>query len=58
MEDSSSRPNVSKSEQENPRSTASDYAGADPSFSPESIADSLMSALEHGDLDGLSQSRR
>ena len=58
MEDSSSRPKVSKSEQDNPRSATSDYAGANPSFSPESIANSLTSALEHGDLDRLSQSRR
>src|SRR5688572_29598473 len=58
MEDSSSRPNVSKSEQDNPRSAASNQAGANSSFSPESIADSLTSALENGDLDRLAKSRR
>ena len=58
MEDSSSRPKVSKSEQDNPRSATSDQAGANPFFSPESIADSLTSALENGDLDRLAQSRR
>src|SRR5687767_2066638 len=58
MEDSSSRPNVSKSEQDNPRSAASNEAGANSSFSPESIADSLTSALENGDLDRLAKSRR
>src|SRR5687767_2697900 len=58
MEDSSSRPKVSKSDQDHPRSATSDRAGATPFFTPESIADSLTSALENGDLDRLSQSRR
>ena len=57
MEDSSSRPKVPKFEQD-PRFAASDLAAANPFFSPESIADSLTSALENGDLDRLARSRR